>query len=102
MGNILKYMDLHDQQVLIHMYRLVHVNISRPLLKMYEYHADIDGHNIRHASDPKLPKMHTELVKRSYLYRGPQLWMNLDVNMKKHISLRTFRRKLQNTKLETY
>ncbi len=55
---------------------------------MSEY-ADADIHNVKNASDPKLPKIHTGLAKRNFMSGGRQLCMNLDVNMKK----KSFRRK---------
>lgn len=73
------------------MFDFVHWNPSSATLGLFEY----EGHgcDTRHRNYPKLPKLHTELFRRSllYNYRGSCKWVNLyakiktvTVHLKKH------------------
>ena len=53
------------------MYDFVNKVLPEPLLGIYEYHGDIHGHETRHSTDPKPPNVNTELMRRSFLYKGP-------------------------------
>ena len=80
--NILKLTDMYEVQLKLFMYGFVNKTIPAPLLNIYEYHGDIHNHATRHSTDPKPPKVNSELMRRSFLYTGPCLWLTLDDHIK--------------------
>ena len=101
-SNILNVKDLHDQLVTGFMYDFVHQTLPKSLLHIYTYPGIDHGHNTRHSIDPKIPKVQSELLKRSFVYRGPYLWMNMDDSIKTAISQQASKRKWQRNVLATY
>ena len=78
--NILKLKDLFEQQVKLFMCDFVNKVLPDPLPGIYEYHGDIHGHETRHSTDPKPPNVNTEFIRRSFLYKGPCIWLALDMH----------------------
>ena len=79
----LKLNDLFEQQVKLFMYDFVNKVLSEPLLGIYEYNGDIYGYETRNSTDPT-SNMNTELMHRSFLYKGPctSIWFALDMHFK--------------------
>ena len=102
MLNILKFGDLHDLQICSFMYDFVNSNLPIPLLYTFEYHNESHGHNTRHSCDPKLPVIHTELMKKSLLYEGPFQWMHLDECLKQSASKSALKRSWQHKMIKMY
>jgi len=92
--NILKLQDLHDLQLCVFMYDVVNGNVPGPLKRLFEYHGETHSYATRHHKDPHIPKVRTELAKRSFLYRGPYLWTNLDDGLKKVSSKKVLKRQM--------
>ena len=86
-SQFLKLKDLFEQQVNLFMYDFVNKVLPEPLLGIYEYHGDIHGHETRHSTDPKPPNLNTELMRRSFLYKGPCIWLALDMHIKSSNSI---------------
>ena len=60
-------------------------------------------HNTRHGQDPSLPKMKMEVARRSFLYRGPELWLKLDEDIKKNSqSINASKKKYARSTLSKY
>ena len=80
--NILKLKDLYDLQTMHFVYDFVNLFLPRPLLNVYTYHGNIHRHNTRHSTDPKSPKVNSKIMRKSFMYTGPTLWLSLDNNIK--------------------
>ena len=59
-------------------------------------------HNTRHSSDPRSPSVNSNVMRRSFLYMGPILWMNLDDQVKSSKSKSIFKRKITQNYLRNY
>ena len=57
------------------MYTFTRQELSRSLMSLYEY--STTPHDTRHGQDPILPNYTTNLVRRTFLYRGPDMWRKL-------------------------
>ena len=101
-AKILKLKDLHDVHVCTFMYAYVNGKVPVPLSTIYDQNREGHRHNTRHANDPKLPKCQTDLARRSLLYRGPLLWMDLQHPMKTSATKQTFKNAWQKTAFITY
>ena len=100
-SGILKIEELHRLQLGLLMYRFKHSYMPNSMMHMFTY--KYDAHNTRHGRDPCLPKMTTEVARRSFLYRGPQLWFGLDDDIKKNSkSMKQFKKKYIITLLSNY
>ena len=64
--------------------------MTLPLPGIYEYHGYIHAHETRHSTDPKPPNVNTELMRRSFLYKGPCIWLALDMHIKSSNSRSVF------------
>ena len=95
--NILKLKDLFEQQVKLFMYDFVNKVLPEPLLGIYENHGDIYGHETRYSTDPKPPNVTTELMRRSFLYKGPCIWLALDMHIKSSNSRNVFKKRTTQT-----
>ena len=100
--SILKLKDLFEQQVKLFMYDFVNKVLPEPLLGIYAYHGDIHGHATRHSTDPKPPNVNTELMRRSFLYKGPCVWLALDMHIKSSKSRNVFKKRTTQTYILEY
>ncbi len=91
---IVKLKDLFELQVNIFMYDFVNGLLPEPLLGIYRYHGNIHEHETRHSTDPRPPKVNSEAMRRSLLYKGPCLWLTLDYHMKSSRSKLVFKKRL--------
>ena len=98
----MKLKDLFEQQVKLFMYDFVNKVLPEPLLGIYEYHGDIHGHATRHSTDPKPPNVNTELMRRSFLYKGPCVWLALDMHIKSSKSRNVFKKRTTQTYILEY
>ena len=97
--SILKLKDLFEQQIKLIMYDFVKKVSPEPLLGIYEYHEDIHGHETRHSTDPKPPNANTELMR---LYKGPCIWLALDMHIKSSNSRNVFKKRTTQTYILEY
>ena len=100
--NILKFKDLYDLQIKQFVYEFVNMTLPNPLLATYTYHGDRHEHNTRHNTDPRSPSVNSNVMRRSFLYMGPILWMNLDDQVKSSKSKTIFKRKITQNYLRNY
>ncbi len=98
----MKLKDLRDQQILQFMYSLVNGKLPLPLQHIFEYQRDIHGYITRHVNDPRPMRANTELMNKSLLCRGPQMWMELEGNIKAAKTKKIFKRRFLGSKLATY
>jgi hypothetical protein len=100
-SGILKIQELHRLQLGLLMYRFTHSCMPSSMMHIFTY--KYDAHHTRHGRDPCLPKMTTEVARRSFLYRGPELWLRLDDDTKKNSkSIKQFKKKYVHTLLSNY
>ena len=81
-AEILKLHDIYRSQVACFMFDFINNNLPVSLSSIYEYPSDDHTYNTRHRTDPKLPKVYSELARRSVFYTGPNLWLTLDESVK--------------------
>ena len=62
------YMYMHNLQLGVVMYKCTRQELSRSLMSLYKY--STTSHDTRHGQDPILPNYATNLVRRTFLYRG--------------------------------
>ena len=46
----------------------------------------------RHSTDPKAPTAYSEIMRRSFLYKGPSLWLTLADPIKSSKTVFTFKK----------
>ena len=81
---------MYNLQLGVLMYKFTRQELSRSLMSLYEYRTT--PHDTRHGQDPILPNYTTNLVRRTFLYRGPDMWRKLaDAVTKVPGSLRAFK-----------
>ena len=89
-SGILRIQDMYNLQLGVLMYKFTRQELSRSLMSLYEY--STTPHDTRHGQDPISPKYTTNLVRRTFLYRGPNMWRKLaDAVTKIPGSLRAFK-----------
>ena len=67
--------DMYNLQLGVLMYKFTIQELPRSLMPLYEY--STTPHDTRHGQDPILPKYTTNLVRRTFLYRGFDMWRKL-------------------------
>ena len=75
-SKIIKFKDIHNSQLCQIVYDFVNYNVPPPLMDIYTRNSEIHHHDTRHNIDIHLPKVNFEIVRRSFLYKGPDLWMD--------------------------
>ena len=65
-------------------------------------HINIHRHNTRHSTDPKPPKVNSEIMRKSFMYTGPTLWLSLDNNIKSSRSKSIFKKRVKERYLNVY
>ena len=92
--NVYRIRDMYEFEVMSFMYNFVHKSLPLPLLRIFDYHGDFHYHATRHSIDPKPPNFNSDLMRRSFLYKGPCLWLALDYNVKSSSSVAVFKKKI--------
>ena len=100
--NILKLKYLYELQTMHFVYDFVNLFLPRSLLNVYTYHGNIHRHNTRHSTDPKPPKVNSEIMGKSIMYTGSTLWLSLDNNIKSSRSKSIFKKRVKKTYLNVY
>ena len=72
------------------------------LLRVYKYHGDEHEHNTRHNTHPRCPIVNTEIMHRSFLYLGPNLWMSLNDHIQSSRTKTTFKRRITQNYIKEY
>ena len=99
---ILKVSDIHRELIITFIFRYVNATLPLPLLQLFDYQYDIHGHNTRHSKDLRPPKFNTDIMKRSFLYDGPELWLNLDESIKNAGTRNILKNRIRNKFLDEY
>ena len=99
---ILKLRDMYKAQTLMLMYRFINKTLPSPLVDMFNLHGGTHTYDTRHSTDPKPPKVNTEVMRRSFLYIGPCEWMILDAVVKGSSSKSIFKKKIMQSLLSKY
>ena len=88
--------------IITFIFRYVNATLPLPLLQLFDFQYDIHGHNTRHSKDLRPPQFNTALMKRSFLYDGPELWMNLDESIKNAGTRNILKNRIRNKFLDEY
>ena len=101
-NKIIKFKDIHSSQLCQIVYDFVIYNLPPPLMDIYTRNSEIHHHDTRHNIDIHLPKINFEIVRRNFIYKGPDLCINFDPSIK-YSNIRTsFKIKLRRKLLSTY
>ena len=88
--NILKLQDIYKLQCCKLMYEFLKNNLPTPIMNIFTVNSDIHGHNTRQLNDVHLPKVKTDIVKRSYLCKAPVYWSQISNNVKSSKTINIF------------
>ena len=80
----------------------VNNNLPPPLMDLYTRNSEIHQHNTRHNIDIHLPKVNFDIVRRSFIFKGPDLWIKLDPSIKCSNTRTSFKYKLRHKLLSAY
>ena len=100
--NIIKLQDIYKLQCCKLMYEFLKNNLPTPIMNIFTVNSDIHGHNTRQLNDVHLPKVKTDIVKRSYLCKAPVYWSQLSNNVKSSKTNNIFKRLLTKNLLSQY
>ena len=100
--NIIKLQDIYKLQCCKLMYEFLKNNLPTPIMNIFTVNSDVHGHNTRQLNDVHLPKVKTDIVKRSYLCKAPVYWSQLSNNVKSSKTNNIFKRHLTNNLLSQY
>ena len=92
--NITKLQDIYKLQCCKLMYEFLNNSLPTPIMNIFTVNSDIHGHNTRQLNDVQLPKVKTDIVKRSYLCKAPVYWSQLSNNVKSSKTSNIFKRLL--------
>ncbi len=84
------------------MYGDVHQILPSSLPNTFIFHKDIHEYLTRHGNDPQPLSANAELLNKSYLCKGPKMWMELDACMKNVKSKHIFKRQMKREMLKSY
>ena len=98
---IIKLQGIYKLQCCKLMYEFLNNNLPTPIMNIFTVNSDIHGHNTRQLNDVHLPKVKTDIVKRSYLCKAPVYW-SLSINIKSSKSNNIFKRHLTNNLWSQY
>ena len=101
-NKITKFKDIHSSQLGQLMYDFVNNNLPPPLMDLYTRNSEIHQHNTRHNIDIHLPKVNFDIVRRSFIFKGPDLWIKLDPSIKCSNTRTSFKYKLRHKLLSAY
>ena len=89
----LYYQRLEQKYILI--YITLHGMIPDYLSSRFVYRDNVSAYRLRNTKNKLvLPQPRTDYLKRSFLYRGAQLWNNLLVDLRQASSLTDFKSKI--------
>ena len=77
-NKITKFKDIHSSQLgqLMYDFVIVNNNLPPPLMDLYTGNSEIHQHD-RHNIDIHLPKFIFDIARRSFIFKGPDLWIKL-------------------------
>ena len=101
-SRVLKFQDLQNLQICRLMYDTAHGYLPDSVTSLFDYQLTGTYPITRHRNDPRLPNVKSDLARRSVLYRGPLLWLNMDLNLKTAPSTNQFKVRYINTVINTY
>ena len=101
-NKLIKFKDIHRSQLCQIVYVFVCYNLPPPLMEIYTSNSEIHHHDTRHHIDIHLPKVNFDIVRRSFIYKGPDLWIKLDPSIKHSNTRTSFKIKLRRKLLSTY
>jgi len=90
--NVLNWKNLEERlstNEAVIMYKIV--NNQAPSYLCNRFHKNVTCYNSRHKNDLVMHKPNLEYMKRSFTYRGAELWNSLDYNVKNACNLKSFK-----------
>ena len=100
--NILKLKDLYGPHVKLFVCQFINDLLPVSLLRVYKYHGDEHEHNIWHSTHTRYPIVNIELMLRSFLYSGPNLWMSLNDHIQSWRTKTSFKRRITQNYIKEY
>ena len=101
-NKITKFNDIHSSQLGQLMYDFVNNNLPPPLMDLYTRNSELHQHDTRPNIDIHLPKVNFDIVRRSFIFKGPDLWIKLDPSIKCSNTRTSFKYKLRHKLLSAY
>ena len=99
---ILKVQDIFKLQLTIFMYKYYNLQLPEQLLNIFTRNTDVHTHNTRHNRGPHTISRRSNVMSRSFLCKGPDLWNNLPANLKEATSINAFKRQSKTIYLHHY
>ena len=91
--NILNVFDLNYYNIAIYMFLCSKNQIPSHISSYFYLNSNIHNYNTRSAADYHVPLIRTKVSKESLFYKGPIIFNNLAIDIRKSSSLCTFKRK---------
>ena len=92
---ILKFEDIVKSETLKLMYKLVNDDLPTEISNKFQLNRDIHNYNTRHNNDVHIAPTKTSKAFKSILHQGPELWSNLNNDIKVSTSLQSFKSNLK-------
>ncbi len=101
-SRVLKLKDIHKFQLCGMAYNFMNDTLPSPLKRMFKRNTDIHSVATRQIHDIYLPKVNNNLVKRSFIFESPNMWIQLDSAIKSTTTQSIFKTKLKHFLLQQY
>ncbi len=89
-----------DDMLKLELSKLMYKNytkvLPKPLLELFTSNEDIHNHNTRHRHDAHIIFRRTDQTLRSFVHKGPDLWLRIPDEIKQAKSLNSFKRQMKN------
>ena len=100
--SILKLEDIHTLELGKLLYNEHKQTLPSPLLNFFYHNSEVHSYNTRQQSDIHVNKIKCDIVFRSFIYKGPNLWSKLPQNIKTAKSVNSFGSQLRKHILHMY
>ena len=100
--NILKLKDIHDIELAKFAFMHQERSLPRPLLNIYNQNALVHSYNTRQQLDLHINKIHVDIVFRSFVYKGPCVWLKIPTEIKVSKNSRCLGSRLKKIALSEY
>ena len=99
---ILKLEDIHTLELGKLLYNENKQSLPSPILNLFEHNSEVHSYNTRQQSDIHVNKIKSDIVFRSFIYKGPNVWSKLPQSIKIAKSANSFGSQLKKQILNMY
>ena len=99
---ILKLCEVYELQLNIFMYSHQKGLLPAPLKPIFTMNNVIHNHQTRKYRDPNIIRRKTQIMAKSFICRGPEIWGSLPKIIKESKTLKFFKDKLKNKYIQDY